>query len=264
VFGRRRHFIPSFNCSRSAAKPIYRFAVPRLVCCGGAGELIAVCKNKINQHPFDTNEDGSLSWEEVECQGACVNAPMIMVFKDTYEDLSADRLEEIIDAFQSGEGDKIKPGTQIDRINSAPFGGLTALTSDPNVKKARSTARKKSTTRVSAARSASGTAVKKPAKAAPVASLKDKDRPKSIRKPKQADDLKLIAGVGPKLEGVLHKLGIYTFLQIAGWKKAEREWVDTYLKFKGRIERDQWIKQAKALAKGGREEYVKVFGKEPR
>ncbi|MCP4071946.1 MAG: NADH-quinone oxidoreductase subunit NuoE [Hyphomicrobiales bacterium] len=230
----------------------------------GAGDLIAVCKKKISQQPFETNEDGTLSWEEVECQGACVNAPMIMVFKDTYEDLSADRLEEIIDAFQSGEGDKIKPGTQIERINSAPFGGLTALTTDPNVKKAQSSGRSNNTSKVATAKSTSRAGSTKPVKAAPVANLDDKNRPKSIEKPKQADDLKLISGVGPKLEGVLHTLGIYTFSQIAGWKKAEREWVDIYLKFKGRIERDLWIKQAKALARGGREEYVKVFGKEPR
>ena len=50
----------------------------------------------------------------------------------------------------------------------------------------------------------------------------------------------------------------------ASWKKAEREWVDGYLNFKGRIERDDWVKQAKALAKGGEAEYIRVFGKKPR
>ena len=50
----------------------------------------------------------------------------------------------------------------------------------------------------------------------------------------------------------------------AKWKKTEREWVDGYLKFHGRIERDDWVKQAKALAKGGEAEYVRVFGKKPR
>ena len=78
------------------------------------------------------------------------------------------------------------------------------------------------------------------------------------------DDLELISGVGPKIAGILHELGIYTFAQVAGWKKAEREWVDGYLNFKGRIERDDWVKQAKALAKGGEAEYIKVFGKKPR
>ena len=85
-----------------------------------------------------------------------------------------------------------------------------------------------------------------------------------MKKPAKPDDLKLISGVGPKLEGTLNSLGIFTFAQVASWKKAEREWVDGYLKFKGRIDRDDWIKQAKALAKGGRDEYVRVFGKEPR
>ena len=77
------------------------------------------------------------------------------------------------------------------------------------------------------------------------------------------DDLKLISGVGPKIEGILHELGIYTYAQVAAWKKAEREWVDGYLNFKGRIERDDWVKQAKALAKGGDAEYIRVFGKKP-
>lgn len=75
------------------------------------------------------------------------------------------------------------------------------------------------------------------------------NRPAGIAKPDQPDDLKQISGVGPKLERTLNGLGIYTFEQIAGWKKAERDWVDTYLKFKGRIDRDEWVKQAKALVK---------------
>lgn len=78
----------------------------------------------------------------------------------------------------------------------------------------------------------------------------DSGRPPKMRKPAKPDDLKLISGVGPKLEGVLNELGVYKFEQIAKWKKAEREWVDDYLKFKGRIERDDWVKQAKSLAKG--------------
>ena len=89
-------------------------------------------------------------------------------------------------------------------------------------------------------------------------------RPAAIKKPARPDDLKLISGVGPKLESVLNGLGIYTFAQIAAWKKAERDWVDGYLNFKGRIERDDWVRQAKALAKGGEAEYIKVFGKKPR
>jgi NADH-quinone oxidoreductase subunit E len=92
----------------------------------GSDELKAVCARRIHPQPFHLNEAGSLSWEEVECLGACVNAPMVMVFKDTYEDLTPERLEEIIDAFESGE--HVEPGPQIDRHLSVPFGGPTTLT----------------------------------------------------------------------------------------------------------------------------------------
>jgi peptide/nickel transport system ATP-binding protein len=92
----------------------------------------------------------------------------------------------------------------------------------------------------------------------------DRNRPAGIAKPKSPDDLKLIAGVGPKIETILNGLGIYRFEQVAAWKKAEREWVDAHLRFGGRIERDDWVRQAKALAKGGEAEYVRVFGKKPR
>lgn len=79
-----------------------------------------------------------------------------------------------------------------------------------------------------------------------------------------ADDLQMVAGIGPKLELLLHGLGIFHFDQIAVWTPQEVMWVDDHLRFSGRITREDWIRQAAALAKGGRDEYVKVFGKEPR
>lgn len=97
----------------------------------GAEDLVSLCRRKIAEHPFELNADGTLSWEEVECQGACVNAPMVMISRDTYEDLTAERLEEIIDAFQRGEGDTVPAGPQIDRQASAPEGGPTSLTGEP-------------------------------------------------------------------------------------------------------------------------------------
>lgn len=91
-------------------------------------------------------------------------------------------------------------------------------------------------------------------------------RPVGLAAPREgrADDLKSITGVGPKIEMVLNDLGIFHFDQIAAWSPAEVAWVDDYLKFRGRIARDNWIAQADALATGGREEYLKRFGKEPR
>ncbi len=63
-----------------------------------------------------------------------------------------------------------------------------------------------------------------------------------------ADDFKLIDGVGPKLEQTLNELGFYHFDQMANWGKDEIAWVDARLRFKGRIERDGWVAQAKTLA----------------
>jgi NADH-quinone oxidoreductase subunit E len=240
----------------------------------GAEELKKVCQHRIHHDPFHLNEAGTLSWEEVECQGACVNAPMVMIGHDTYEDLTPERLAEIIDAFGAGKGAEVKTGPQIDRIFSAPEGGpltLTGIASKAKAAKAAASpeAAGKAVQSAAVAAPAVPVVAAKPAKsaaqkAAAQPPLDDKNRPAGIEKPHTVDDLKLISGVGPKIEGILHALGIYTFAQVAAWKKAEREWVDGYLKFSGRIERDDWVKQAKALAKGGVAEYVRVFGKKPR
>ncbi|MCO4824613.1 MAG: hypothetical protein KC451_07155 [Amylibacter sp.] len=69
--------------------------------------------------------------------------------------------------------------------------------------------------------------------------------------PAKADDLKVIKGVGPGLKGTLNDLGIYTYAQVSDWKAKDIAWVDGNLKFKGRIVRDEWVKQCKSLAKGG-------------
>ncbi len=60
----------------------------------GAEELIAVCKEMISGYPHTLSADGKFSWEEVECLGACANAPMAQIGKDYYEDLTAERLRE--------------------------------------------------------------------------------------------------------------------------------------------------------------------------
>ncbi|WP_170436902.1 NADH-quinone oxidoreductase subunit E [Ruegeria arenilitoris] len=71
------------------------------------------------------------------------------------------------------------------------------------------------------------------------------------------DDLKLLKGVGPKLEQTLNELGFYHFDQIAAWTPEHVAWVDARLKFKGRIERDGWIEQAAKLAAGEETEFAK-------
>ncbi|MGB3313878.1 MAG: hypothetical protein WBB85_05665, partial [Albidovulum sp.] len=74
----------------------------------------------------------------------------------------------------------------------------------------------------------------------------------------KADDLKMIKGVGPKLEGLLNQVGVWHFDQIASWKAKDIAHVDEKMVgFHGRITRDEWVKQAKVLAKGGETEFSK-------
>ena len=97
----------------------------------GAGDLIEVCQHKIAHDPLEVSADGKLSWEEAECLGACVNAPMIMIGNDTYEDLTKDSFETLVETFRSGNGKSIPVGTQIPRKNSAAEGGATTLLEAP-------------------------------------------------------------------------------------------------------------------------------------
>jgi len=95
----------------------------------GADDLKTVCKKKIGEQ-FEVTPDGALSWVEVECLGACVNAPMAQINYDFYEDLTPEILERILDDLKAGKVPP--PGPQIDRQFSAPVGGPTTLT-DPAI-----------------------------------------------------------------------------------------------------------------------------------
>jgi NADH-quinone oxidoreductase subunit E len=270
----------------------------------GSEELLSLCRKKIHPEPHHLNADGSLSWEEVECLGACVNAPMVQVWKDTYEDLTPATLEKLIDDLQAGR--PVKPGPQIDRQQSMAFGGATSLTDKSLYSKQRTFKRVEAPPPAPAAptpvvpiatgptptavagtiEGSKGTATPKamaPA-SAPVAApqaanvktapqelgavritkpliqrvkkIETTSGPELLKKPRgKADDLKLIWGVGPAFEKLLNKTGIWHFDQIASWSAADIKHVDALLKgFHGRISRDEWVKQAKKLAKGWRPE----------
>lgn len=92
----------------------------------GAEDLIAVCKELISAHPHTPSADGKFSWEEVECLGACANAPMAQIGKDYYEDITPAKLRELIARFSTGEVPQ--PGSQTGRYASEPASGLTSLT----------------------------------------------------------------------------------------------------------------------------------------
>jgi len=247
----------------------------------GAEDLVAVCREKIAAKPHQVSEDGKFSWEEVECLGACANAPMAQIGKDYYEDLTAERLCEIIDELAAGNVPV--PGPQNGRYASEPKSGLTSLEGyeetghtkyNASVQLATDigdTVRRIDGTEVPARAPVHAKAVPKSenkrraknAASAPISDVKksgDGSRPEALPSARdgQPDDLKLIKGVGPKLEKLLHSMGFYHFDQIANWTRNEIAWVDGHLEgFSGRVARDDWVAQAKLLASGQQTEFSK-------
>ena len=246
----------------------------------GAEELIAVCKELIAPGAHQVSADGRFSWEEVECLGACTNAPMAQIGKDYYEDLTADKLRDLIGRFSKGEVPV--PGPQNGRYASEPLSGLTSLTEyekgrvkynasaqaavdiGDTVKRIDGSevplltpwiAGSGKTTTAKAAPAAKVAEVK--AVAAPVAGGTRPVGLKSARKG-GGDDLKRIEGIGPALEKLCHELGIFHFDQISAWGANEIEWMDSNLKgFRGRVTRDRWVAQAKLIGEVGMDEFLR-------
>ena len=91
----------------------------------GAYKLIDVCKKKISANESEISKDGVMSWMEVECLGACVNAPMIQINDDYFEDLDAQKLEKIIENIKQNK--KIEPGSYKGRKSSEPENNRSTL-----------------------------------------------------------------------------------------------------------------------------------------
>ncbi len=302
----------------------------------GAEDLVAVCKDKIAGNAHELSADGKFSWEEVECLGACANAPMAQIGKDYYEDLTADKLVQLLDDMAAGKVPT--PGSQNGRFAAEPLGGLTSLKdhaadkpahnasvtlaveigdtikridgtevpltapwqgkgANANSKPAKGTrddmmppegpdgkqgGRTKAESAAPRGRGdssdkrseAPGEAPEVEAKAKPATGSVAPDKadpsvqaesgrdtapasagrkPEMLEAPRTsgADDLKLIKGVGPKLENMLNGMGVFHYDQIATWGAAEVAWADQNLKgFKGRVSRDGWVDQAAKLAAG--------------
>jgi len=250
----------------------------------GAEDLIGVCKEKIADKAHDLSADGKFSWEEVECLGSCSNAPMVQIGKDYYEDLTAEKFAWILDELAAGRVPT--PGPQNGRYAAEPLGGLTSLgefdsgktkynasaqlASDfgDTVKRIDGTEVPLITPWVKSEKAAAKTsAPKAKAAAKPKAAPKSVEKatvaakkPRTMKAPRKAgaDDLKMIKGVGPKLETMLNELGIYHFDQIAGWSAAEVAWVnDNLTGFKGRVSPDNWVEQSRKLASGQETEFSK-------
>ncbi len=84
----------------------------------GAYKLVDICKKKISENESEISKDGKSSWLEVECLGACVNAPMIQINEDYFEDLNSEKLEKIIEKINNNE--KPNPGSYRGRLSSEP------------------------------------------------------------------------------------------------------------------------------------------------
>jgi NADH-quinone oxidoreductase subunit E len=277
----------------------------------GAEDLMEVCKEKIAPTPHTLSADGKFSWEEVECLGACTNAPMAQIGKDYYEDMTAEGFAQLLDDLAAGKVPA--PGPMNGRFASEPLSGLTSLKEfDSGHTKYNASAQlatdlgdtvkridgsevplttpwvgadgtvagrspgkakppkapatpKPAVKQAEEAKKAAKPAAKKAEadKPAPVAAEVEEQAPETLGAAREggADDLKKIKGVGPKLEETLNALGFYHFDQIAKWTEAEIAWVDNRLKFKGRIQRDGWIDQAKTLAEGGDTAFSKKVDK---
>ena len=245
----------------------------------GAEELIRVCREMIAPEPHMLSEDGRFSWEEVECLGACTNAPMVQIGKDFYEDLTPERLREILTALAAGEVPV--PGPQNGRYAAEPLSGLTALTEvesgrrQYNATVQRAVDLGDTIKRIQGdevpppklrrrAESEAGRPARKRAAAADAgAGAASGEKPPMLDAPRgQPDDLKRIRGIGPALERLLNGMGVWHFDQIAAWTPEQVAWVDANLvRFKGRASRDEWVKQAEILAKGGETEFSRKVDK---
>jgi len=95
----------------------------------GAADLTRTCKEKLGVGLKEVTEDGMFSVMEVECLGACANAPMVQINDDYYEDLTPERLVQIIDDLRAGK--EVPVGPQTGRLCSAPEGGPQTLTDVP-------------------------------------------------------------------------------------------------------------------------------------
>ena len=253
----------------------------------GAEDLIAVCKEKIGPKAHTPYREGMFSWEEVECLGACANAPMVQIGKDFYEDLTTEKLAWILDELAAGRVPT--PGPQGGRYASEPKSGLTSLiipegetrnTRNASVQLA--CALEDGQTRIQGTEPVASVAVINSDMSAP-APEKAPEAPQPEAAPPQPeagtgydhearpegsdaleaiqpdvlaeaidgkpDDLKAITGIGPAIEGNLNQAGVFHYSQIAAWSDAEAAWIESNVAgCAGRVSRDDWRGQAGKLA----------------
>ena len=198
----------------------------------GAEDLITVCKEKISPNPHQLSADGNFSWEEVECLGACSNAPMAQIGKDYFEDLSEETLRQIIDNLCTEE--LPTPGPQNGRFASEPKQGLTSLMKyesgrtkfNGSVQMAFDL--KDTIKRIDGTETELATPWLKVGKKKTMQSVMRK--PKILKSPKKSvpDDLSSLSGLGEKAKIILNRLGIFYIVQVSQWGAEEINWVHSH------------------------------------
>ena len=198
----------------------------------GAEDLITVCKEKISPNPHQLSADGNFSWEEVECLGACSNAPMAQIGKDYFEDLSEETLRQIIDNLCTEEPPT--PGPQNGRFASEPKQGLTSLMKyesgrtkfNGSVQMAFDL--KDTIKRIDGTETELATPWIKVGKKKTMQSVMRK--PKILKSPKKSvpDDLSSLSGLGEKAKIVLNRLGVFYIVQVSQWGAEEINWVHSH------------------------------------
>ena len=195
----------------------------------GAEDLISVCKDKIAPNPHQLSEDGKFSWEEVECLGACSNAPMAQIGKDYFEDLTQETMGQIIDNLSAGEIPT--PGPQNGRFASEPKDGLTSLMENESGRTKFNGSVQMAEDFKDTIKRINGTEaelvtpwLQSSGKTTSQARMK---KPKTLKSPRKSvpEDLSKLLGLGDKAKIDLNYLGIYHISQISKWDSDEIHWV---------------------------------------
>ena len=195
----------------------------------GAEDLISVCKDKIAPNPHQLSEDGKFSWEEVECLGACSNAPMAQIGKDYFEDLTQESMGQIIDNLSAGEIPT--PGPQNGRFASEPKDGLTSLMENESGRTKFNGSVQMAEDFKDTIKRINGTEAELvtpwPQSSGKTTSQARMKKPKTLKSPRKSvpEDLSKLLGLGEKAKIDLNYLGIYHISQISKWDSDEIHWV---------------------------------------
>ncbi len=236
----------------------------------GSEDIKAVLRKRVGE-PGHVTADGMFSWNEVECLGACCNAPMVQINDDYYEDLTPENFSKLLDDLAAGR--PVKTGSQIGRVSSEPVGGLTALTTLYGVDgrggqagaPAPANDERSAGAPIDEAAAHAHAAAEEAHINEALSKLRSDATPEEKAnavgtRPSGHDRRARRRGGRPaahqgrrpgQREAPARDSGSSISTRSPHGQRAEIRWVGTYLAFPGRIDREQWVAQATNLAHGG-------------